>query len=124
MTQNDAAASELSRLPPMTHYVLGLLRRAPSAPRRSEAEAEVLQERHLGHLRGLRESGELLAVGPIEGDGELRGVLIFSTDRPARAQELMRNDPLVAGGYLLLELHSWFAPAGLGVAHPKTGLPK
>ncbi|HYA10393.1 MAG TPA: YciI family protein [Thermoplasmata archaeon] len=116
MSQGGARPSEVDRLPPMTHYVLGLLRRPHGLPALAEEEANRLQEAHLAHLRRLRESGETIATGPLEGDLELRGILIFRTDSVARAEELMRSDPVVRGGRLLLELHRWYAPAGLAVA--------
>jgi len=114
----ESTRPEVERLPPMTHYVLGLLRRPRSAPPRPDAEAEVLQERHLAYLRRLREKGELISTGPFEEETDLRGALIFRTDEIGRARELMKDDPLVAGGYLVLELHRWFAPAGLGPTPP------
>ncbi len=120
MTDPAAAPSERDRLPPMAHYVLGLLRRPTQPPPRTEREADELQERHLSHLRGLRESGELIAVGPILDDVPLRGVLVFRTDRVDRARDLMRSDPLVAAGYLLLELYAWYAPAGLAATEGAT----
>jgi uncharacterized protein YciI len=105
----------------MTHYVLGLLRRASNPPHRTEGEAEALQEAHLAYLRRLREVGELITTGPVEEAGELRGILVFRTDSVPRAQELMKHDPLVGGGYLLLDLYTWFAPAGLGLSAGPAG---
>ena len=121
MRPTRAPTPEMDRLPPMTHYVVGVLRRPASPPSRTPQEADALQERHLAHLRSLREAGELLMTGPMEEDTDLRGLLIFSTDRTARARELMRDDPLVAGAYLQLDLYTWFAPAGLSLvgASPK-----
>jgi len=113
MAEQRPTKSESDRLPPMTHYVIGFLRQAPGAPTRTETEAAELQERHLAHLRHLREGGELITVGPVEETGELRGILVFRTDQVARARQLMEVDPLVAGGYLVLDLYTWFAPAGL-----------
>jgi hypothetical protein len=75
--------------------------------------AETLQEQHLAHLRQLREAGELITTGPIEEDVALRGILVFRTDQVSKARQLMAVDPLVAGGYLLLDLYTWFSPAGL-----------
>lgn len=100
----------------MTHYVLGLLRRPTDAPARTPEEADALQEQHLAYLRRLRESGELITTGPVEERGELRGVLVFSTESVTTARELMESDPLVAGGYLVLDLYTWFSPAGLGLS--------
>ena len=116
MTEPSATGSELDRLPPMTHYVVGILRRSPTAPSRTESEAAALQEAHLAHLRRLRESQELITTGPVEEDGELRGLLIFRTELVSYARDLMRTDPLVSGGFLRLELYTWFSPAGLSLA--------
>ena len=57
-----------------------------------------------------------MTVGPLEEATDLRGLLIFRTDRIEHARLLMKTDPLVSGGFLTLELFSWFAPAGLAVA--------
>jgi hypothetical protein len=105
----------------MTHYVVGLVRRAPTPPHRTEEEAQALQEAHLAHLRRLREAGELITVGPVEEDGELRGILVFRTDQVPRARELMAIDPLVGGGYLILDLYTWLSPAGLALSHGSAG---
>jgi uncharacterized protein len=81
----------------------------------SEEEENRLQEAHLAHLRTLREVGDLIVYGPLEGDSDLRGILIFRTASIDRARELMREDPWVVRGALVLELFSWFAAAGLQV---------
>jgi len=116
MSSRGRPVPEVDRLPPMTHYVVGLLRRVASAPRPNPEEAGTLQESHLAHLRRLRESGELLTTGPMEEENELRGLIIFSTDKVSRARDLMRDDPLVAAGHLVLDLYTWFAPAGLALS--------
>ncbi len=116
MAGDRANPTEIERLPPMTHYVIGLLRRPPVIPPRTQEQAAELQERHLAHLRHLRETGELITTGPVEEEGALRGILVFRTDKVARARELMAEDPLVAGGYLLLDLYTWFSPAGLSLS--------
>lgn len=115
--------SEMDRLPPMTHYVVGVLRRPASTPRPTAEDADALQERHLAHLRRLRELGELITTGPVEESGELRGILIFRADSIDRVRELMHTDPLVAGGYLVLDLYRWFSPAGLGISDRSTTAP-
>ncbi|HYB63081.1 MAG TPA: YciI family protein [Thermoplasmata archaeon] len=113
MPETPPTPSEVDRLPPMTHYVLGLLHRPSGLPSLSDGEAARLQEAHLAQLRRLRESGELIASGPLEEETALRGILIFRTSSVARARELMRDDPAVSSGRLRLELYTWFAPAGL-----------
>ncbi|HXY47218.1 MAG TPA: YciI family protein [Thermoplasmata archaeon] len=113
----------MDRLPPMTHYTLGVLRRPVPAPRPPATDADALQEGHLAHLRHLRESGEVITTGPVEEGGELRGFLIFRTDSIAHARALMQTDPLVAGGYLVLDLYRWFSPAGLGITDRSVNVP-
>ena len=107
--------SEVHRLPPMLHFVLGVLCWPASIPRPAVEGASALEERHLADLRRLRKSGELVATGPVEETGELPGILIFRIDSIDRVRELMHTDPLLAGGRLSLELRRGFSPAGLGV---------
>jgi uncharacterized protein len=113
-----ATPSEVDRLPEMTTYVFGLFRRPAELPVISEAEMNRIQEEHLGHLRRLREAGELIISGPFQEDVNLRGVLIFATSSIDRARELIANDPVLVNGRLLLDLYTWYAPAGLRVGPP------
>lgn len=121
MRADDPTVPEMDRLPPMAHYAVGFLRRASGASKVPETEAEALQERHMAYLRRLREDGELVTMGPFEGEGELRGLLVFRTGDLGEARELMRNDPLIAGGHLVLDLLRWFAPAGLAASSGASG---
>jgi len=75
----------------------------------------------MAYLRRLREAGELITMGPFEGHGDLRGLLVFRTADLDEARALMRNDPLIAGGQLVLDLLRWFAPAGLAALSGASG---
>jgi uncharacterized protein len=119
-TAPSSPSPETERLPVMTHYVLGLFRRAPGRLPVPEDEAERIQEGHLAHLRRLRESGDLIASGPFEEDADLRGVLLFSTASVDRARKLTNSDPALTNGRLVLDLYTWYAPAGLRVAPAET----
>jgi uncharacterized protein len=99
----------------MSRYVLGLLRRGVRPSGMSEEEENRLQEDHLAYLRSLREAGDLIVYGPLTGDPDFRGILVFRTESIDRARELMREDPWVLRGALVLQLFSWFAAAGLQV---------
>ena len=110
--------SEYHKLPEMTHYVFGLFRRVPNRPDLPEIEGNRIQEGHMENLRCLTERGELITPGPFEEDGDLRGFLIFSTGSVERARELMKDDAAIVNGRILLDLYSWFAPAGLRVVPP------
>jgi uncharacterized protein len=113
----------MDRLPAMSHYVLGLLRRGVRPPLMSTKAENRLQEAHLAHLRRLKEQGDLIVYGPIEGNSDLRGILVFRTESLDRARDLMRNDPWVIRGALVLELFSWFAPTGLEIRVPAPSPP-
>jgi uncharacterized protein len=113
--------SEYDRLPEMTRYVVGLFHRVPDRPDLSEEETDRIQQGHMANMRQLTERGELISAGPFEEDGDLRGVMIFSFGSPARARELFANDPAILNRRIVLELLTWFAPAGLRVAPPGSG---
>jgi uncharacterized protein len=115
---SSRSGSEMDRLPAMGHYVLGLLRRGSNPPSMSAKAENRLQEAHLAHLRRLKEQGDLIVYGPIEGNSDLRGILVFRTESLDRARDLMRNDPWVIRGVLVLDLFSWFAPSGLELRSP------
>ena len=110
--------TETEKLPEMTRYVVGLLRRAPERPAISEEEAERIQEGHLAHLRRLKEAGNLIISGPFEEDTDLRGVLIFPTPSVDQARELEATDPAVAHSRLVVNFYTWYAPAGLRLGPP------
>jgi uncharacterized protein YciI len=104
----------------MTRYVLGLYRRVPGRPTISDDRANEIQEGHLANLRRLTERGDLITAGPFEEDSELRGVMIFTTGSVDEATRLLGDDPAIANGRLVLDLYTWFGPAGLKVTPPGT----
>ncbi|MGB6500298.1 MAG: YciI family protein [Thermoplasmata archaeon] len=112
------ADSEYNRLPEMTYYVLGLYRRMPHRSSVSDQDAEQLQQGHMGHLRRLTETGELITAGPFEGDGDYRGLMIFSRASIEQARKLLEEDPAIKQGRLVIDLFTWFGPAGLKVVPP------
>lgn len=116
---NEPVTGELARLPPMARYVFGLLRRPPDAPPITDAQANLLQECHLAHLRSLREDGRLLLSGPLLDYGELRGVLIFRSAGLDEVRHWSADDPAIRAHRLVLELHELYAPAGLTFLPPK-----
>ncbi|MCI4352347.1 MAG: YciI family protein [Thermoplasmata archaeon] len=111
--------TETEKLPATTRYVLGLLRRAPNRPAVSEEEAERIQEGHLAHIRRLEKAGKIIVSGPFEGDGDLRGVLIFSASSFDDVRGLTESDPALMNGRLVLNLYTWVAPAGLRIGPPR-----
>ena len=78
-----------------------------------EASSDEVQDAHLAHLAEMHESGEMLAAGPVSGEGDvrIRGLCLFAADA-ARAAELMSEDPAVRAGRFRFEVLPWHVPAG------------
>ncbi len=102
----------------MTTYVMGLLRRGPNVPKLSDAESQRIQDGHMANIRKMAETGKLIVAGPFTDNGDLRGVFIFKCTIE-EARTLAAPDPAIQSGRLVLELHPWFAAAGLRVDPPK-----
>jgi uncharacterized protein YciI len=75
-----------------------------------------MQEGHLANFGKLAEADKLIVAGPFSDNTEL---LIFKLASVDEARALMEADPLLKAGRLTLELHPWFAGAGLRVNGPK-----
>jgi uncharacterized protein len=103
----------------MRYYVLGLLRRGPNSGSGTKEEAEKIQAGHMANIRKMAEAGKLLVAGPIGDDGDLRGIFIFDAKSPDEVRALAAEDPAIQSGRLVLELHPWYAAAGLKVSPPK-----
>ena len=116
----DVAAQEPPPgMPAMSSYQFGLLRRGPSwTPGRTPA-TDSIQAGHMANIGRMAKEGWLLAAGPMGDSGDLRGIFIFRADSIARLREQVAQDPAVSSGRLVLDLYSWFAPAGIGEPYKK-----
>jgi uncharacterized protein YciI len=86
-------------------HPLYLLRRGPAWTREGAGQA------HDHYLAQLRRDAKIAAAGPIEGDGDLVGVLIFRRMSDDDARRLMEADPAVQSGALRSEYHHWWCAA-------------
>jgi alpha-L-fucosidase 2 len=103
----------------MTNYVLGLLRKGPNWGAGDKQENARIQEGHMANIRRMAAAGKLAVAGPLSDNGDIRGIFIFKTTTMDEAKALVANDPAVKSGHLVLELHPWYAAAGLRVSPPK-----
>ena len=109
-----AAAQGFQPPVPMAKYQFGLLRRGPGwTPRRTPA-TDSIQAGHLANLQRMAAEGVLLGAGPCLDGGDLRGILILRDDSVATLRRLTARDPAIQAQRLTLDLHPWFAPAGIG----------
>lgn len=95
-------------------YVLGFFRPGPLRSAIPPSERPKLLQDHLAYLRTLREAGDLIVYGPVE-DPTLAGIVVFATDSIERARELMRAEPKLIRGDLVLDLREWYAAPGLSI---------
>jgi uncharacterized protein YciI len=108
-----AHASEATAPPGHVRYQLGLLVRGPTWTPERNARTDSIQAGHMANIGRMAEHGALLAAGPFENGGALRGIFVFRPgDDPI--DSLMAGDPAIASQRLVVERHPWIAPAGLG----------
>lgn len=103
----------------MTNYVVGFFHRGPNWTAEQTDETRRIQEGHLANFQKLAETGKLIVAGPFGDNGDLRGMLIFNLKSVDEARALMDADPALKAGRLTLDLHPWFAAAGLRINPPK-----
>ncbi|HTR96175.1 MAG TPA: YciI family protein [Trebonia sp.] len=95
-------------------FELVLLRRPASAPDYPDEELERIQREHLAYHARLRESGDVVTNGPVDGqpDPSLRGLTFYRTGSVERARELAEADPAVLAGRLAVDIMTWYCPPG------------
>ena len=89
---------------------LGLLKKPAQVPKHTPDQLAELERGHLENLRRMFDTGHLAIAGPIEGGGDLRGLMIFRDQNEARVRDLVAADPAVQARRLQFELLRWKAP--------------
>ncbi len=87
----------------MATHVLCLVMRGRPAPGSAAPDAD-----HAAYVESLRRAGALAAAGPVEGDPDLLGVVIFKTSSLDEARAAMARDPAVLAGRIAIEYHAWW----------------
>jgi uncharacterized protein YciI len=103
----------------MRMYVLGLLKKGPNHGQGTKEENERVQAGHMANIKKMGDSGKLLVAGPMGDEGDLRGIFIFDAKSPEEVRAMAESDPAIQQRRLILELHPWYAAAGLKVNPPK-----
>jgi len=79
----------------------------------TSGETAELMKGHMAHLGAMGKRG-LVGAGPLVKAGDLRGVLIFHGPTVEQATKMASEDPVVTQGQMVVELHPWRGPAGIG----------
>jgi uncharacterized protein YciI len=107
-----AAATAGEAAPTTVRYRLGLLVRGPAWTPGRTARSDSIQAGHMANIGRMWAHGALLAAGPFENGGELRGVFVFRPgDDPL--DSLMAGDSAIATRRLECRVHPWIAPPGI-----------
>jgi uncharacterized protein YciI len=95
-------------------FELVLLRRPASAPDYPDEELERIQREHLAFHARLRETGQVVTNGPVDGppDPSLRGLAFYRTGSLEQSRQLAGDDPAVRAGRLTVEIMTWYCPPG------------
>ena len=94
---------------------LGFLKRGPNrkAGDGETPEVQELQKAHIANIERLAEMKKIIAAGPFEDDGALRGIFVFRVGSLPEAEKLCASDPMIKIGRLVVELHPWQVPEGV-----------
>jgi uncharacterized protein len=70
--------------------------------------------RHLAYHARLRESGQVVTNGPVDGppDPSLRGLTFYRTGSVEQSRRLASGDPAMQAGRLVVEIMTWYCPPG------------
>jgi len=100
----------------MDTYLFGILRSGdvPPAP---TAEAQAMQLEHRKNMGRMADAGLMVGAGPLLGGGQYRGIFIFKADARQKIDEMLKGDPLIQSGRLVLELLPWWGPEKIGDAY-------
>lgn len=95
----------------MQKYFLVFLK-SGSERSQTKEEAMGIQEKHLAYLQKMADEGRTSITGPLESEGDIRGIVVYNTATAGEARELAEGDPAVKAGRLVVEVHPWWAAKG------------
>ena len=93
----------------LVQFHMAILKKGPKWSATHTKETEQMHQAHLAHAAALLESGKAIVAGPLSDDGEIRGIYIFRAPTPEEAKAWANDDPAVASGHLVAEMHPWWS---------------
>ncbi len=110
---HDLTQFKSGTAPASVRYTLGLLVRGAAWTPERTPRTDSIQAGHMANIGRMWRHGALLAAGPFQNGGELRGVFVF---RPGEdpLDSLMAGDSAIATQRLECRLFPWIGPPGFG----------
>lgn len=100
----------------MVNFGWVMLQRGPKYDASPTPRVKKLVERHAAYTEKLKQSGELVFAGAIEGTGDLRGVLVMRGDSASVAKTIA-EDPAVKAGRFTPRVLRWWTAYGVVPGH-------
>jgi uncharacterized protein YciI len=91
----------------MKKYWMVFLKKGPDR-NQSDADAALIQKKHIANIERLAKSGKLLVAGPFDDDGDLRGIFIVDCADSTEAANMVNTDTAIITGRLSYEIKGWW----------------
>jgi uncharacterized protein YciI len=101
----------------MATYQFGILSRGPTWTPGRTPHGDSVQAAHLANIGFMHQRGLLVAAGPFMNDGTKRGIFIFKDVPQETLAAYLAGDPAIASQRLVMDLHRWYGPRGVGDAY-------
>lgn len=92
----------------MTKYFLAILNKGPKWTAERTPEIAKLQMGHLWNIRKMLDAKSYAAAGPLNGAGDMLGLMVISAASIEEAKALAEADPSVKAGHLSVDLRPWW----------------
>ena len=93
----------------LVQFQMALLKRGPKWTGESNAQTKQLETDQRDYAKSLIESGKAVIAGRFDDDSDIRGVYILRSASGDEAKAWAENSPVVKSGYLIAEMHPWWA---------------
>ena len=93
----------------LMQFQMALMKRGPKWSPAASREWAELRPRHFAHLWSMLEANKLVIAGAIHDNSELVEVYVFRTKSAEEATAWLNQDPAVAAGFMIPELHPWWS---------------
>ena len=101
----------------MRSYTFVLLRRGPSWTAEQTPETKKIFDGHMANIVAMGKAGKLVLAGPFDAPPDDKdayaGLFMLDVASEAEARALLAGDPAISSGRFIVELRTWFGPAGI-----------
>lgn len=93
----------------MVEFHMALLKRGPQWTAKQTPQKKELYAQHFAYFTSLLESGKAVIGGPLDDDGEIRGLYVLRATSAGEARAWADADPAVKAGHFSVEMHPWWS---------------